>query len=175
MDILAVSESGRFPLSRDLLYLSFVLLGFGVACLLHSFRAQLKRKVCSRFITLFIIDLAATLAVFTAACVFSQLQLLSEEYRRIYIVGGGLLVLALLAVRFPKYAAFPLIIPGGILCIWVGYSFLQFLFQEDKRIKLSSPRQQELFDSLNIQQRKDFLKALVKTPVSVLPKPLVSV
>ncbi|GHU47262.1 hypothetical protein FACS1894200_02350 [Spirochaetia bacterium] len=132
MDILGIPESERFPLSRDLLYVSLVLLGFGAACLLHSFRASFKRNVRSRFITLFFIDIAAALAVFTAACVFSQLQLFSGEYRRVYSVGGGLLVLALLAVRFPKYVAFPLIIAGGILCIWVGYSFLQFPLLNDK-------------------------------------------
>jgi hypothetical protein len=121
-------EAGNFSLitslGRDLFYLSAVLIGFALGFLLHSFRRMLKIRSRNRMFTTALFIFTAAVLALAFASIVSKLNVFFAL--PVYIAAGILLVLSVLAVRFPRAAGFPLILLGGLLSVWIAYTFLLF-------------------------------------------------
>ena len=109
---------------RDLFYLACVFFGAGAGCFLNRFRINAKNRFRNLSLTLGFIFFSiaiiflAIMLIVTGGRIFTGLQF--------YITGIVLVVITLLAARFPKAAGFPLVITAGIITVWVAWSFGQY-------------------------------------------------
>ncbi|MDR1238625.1 MAG: hypothetical protein LBK27_00765 [Treponema sp.] len=117
-------EVPHFSAARDLLYLGGAMLGLAAGFMLSLFKKHLSIRSRNRRITLIFLAFSGVLAAFSAAVAVSCGGIFSQR---------GLFLLALagapvfaLAVLFPRVAAYPLMLAGGLLAVWLGYSFLRF-------------------------------------------------
>jgi hypothetical protein len=114
----------NFFIARDLLYAGGALTGIVLGYALSFFRRDMTTRSRNRRLALVLFVFSGALAAFAAAIVLFP--------REIFAVGGLLLLVGLcvpvfaLAVLFPRAAAYPLILAGGLLAVWLGYSFLRF-------------------------------------------------
>ncbi|GHV96618.1 hypothetical protein AGMMS50293_29380 [Spirochaetia bacterium] len=113
-----------FALSRDLLCLSGAFTGIAAGYILSLFRKDIKRRSRNRRIALALLFFSGTIAAFAAAIIISLGAIFKEPGVIIFAV-CCVLVFAL-AVRFPRAAAYPLILAGGLFAVWLGFSFLRF-------------------------------------------------
>jgi hypothetical protein len=117
-------EFSDFSIARDILYASGALTGITLGYVLTLFKRGISIRSRNRRLTLILCLFSGDLAAFSAAIVVSGGE--------IFFSGGLLLAAGLcvpvfaLAVCFPRTVAYPLILAGGLLAVWFGYSFLRF-------------------------------------------------
>lgn len=114
----------NFALARDLLYLTFALMGAALGCALHYFRKKPKAPFRNRMISFGLVLLSGALVSFTVAIVITNGAILRAFF--LLIPAGILALVFVLACRFPKAAAFPLIVLAGVVTIWIGFSCFRF-------------------------------------------------
>jgi hypothetical protein len=113
-----------FPLCRNLLYLTAALTGIMLGCALKLFRRNITTGARNRIVV-------GIFCVFSGIFVCFSLTLIHSRGTLDFIPPllpflGGTVLLFVLAVCFPRGAAFPLVLFGGLVVVWVGYSFLRF-------------------------------------------------
>lgn len=115
--------SDTAALFRDLLYLSALLTGAALGCMLSLFRGDLTLKCRDRLLSLVFLIFSAVIVVVTVMILktpggFSRLPALILPAAAIALGSLG-------ACRFPRAGAF-LFLPLGLCVVWLGYSFLRF-------------------------------------------------
>lgn len=114
----------NFSIARDLLYASGALTGVALGYIVSLFRTIVTIRSRGRRITLIFIVFSAALAAFAAAIAVSFGDIFSST--GLFIVAGIWVPVFTLAVCFPRALAYPLILAGGLLVVWLGYFFLRF-------------------------------------------------
>ncbi|MDR0623737.1 MAG: hypothetical protein LBG10_04840, partial [Treponema sp.] len=114
----------NFSIARDLLYLSGALTGIVLGYVLTFFRKNISIRFRNRRITLVLCAFSGVLAAFSAAIIVSAGEIFSSG--GLFLAAGVCVPVFALAVFFPRLAAYPLILAGGLLTVWLGYSFLRF-------------------------------------------------
>jgi hypothetical protein len=113
-----------FPLCRNLLYLTAALAGVMLGCALKLLKRNITTGARNRIV-------AAIFCVFSGIFVCFSLILIRSRGTLDFVPPllpflGGTVLLFVLAVSFPRGAAFPLVLFGGLVIVWTGYSFLRF-------------------------------------------------
>jgi hypothetical protein len=124
----------NFSIARDLLYLSGALTGVTAGYILSLFKKHISIRSRNRRITLIFIAFSGVLAAFSAAIMVSYGDILSS--RGLFFAAAFCVPVFALAVFFPRTAAYPLILAGGLLAVWLGYSFLRFPLAAESRTLL---------------------------------------
>jgi hypothetical protein len=125
----------NFSIARDLLYLSGALTGIALGYILTLFRKNMTIRSRNRRITLIFFVFSGVLTAFSAAIVSSYGDIFHAG--GLFIAAGiGIPVFAL-AVCFPRAAAYPLILAGGLSVVWMGYSFLRFPLTKESSVPLA--------------------------------------
>jgi hypothetical protein len=120
----------NFSVARDLLYLSGALMGIALGYLLTMFRRNTTSRSRNRRITTVLFIFSGVVIAFSAAVASSFGDIFSIT--GLFLAAGICIPVFALAVCFPRAAAYPLILAGGLLVVWLGYSFLRFpLIAED--------------------------------------------
>jgi hypothetical protein len=120
----------NFSIARDLLYGGGALTGIALGYILSLFRKPLSIRWRNRRLTLTFFVLSCVLAAFSGAVLVSQGDIFSPD--PLFLAVGICVPVFALAVYFPRAVAYPLILAGGLLVVWLGYSFLRFpLITED--------------------------------------------
>jgi hypothetical protein len=117
-------EFEQYAAARDLLYLSALFAGAAVGCVFNRFRIRSSPAFRSRTVTVALCLFSAMVVALAGALVYSNGLILFEK--ALYLPATLAAFLLILAVRFPRAAAFPLILVSGCIVVWIGYSFLQF-------------------------------------------------
>jgi hypothetical protein len=126
----------KIGLSRDLLYLTAVLLGTALGFFLTLFRKDMETRARNRRISLIFCILSGAVAVFALSLLNSRALILNES--RFFVPSVVFALICALAVYFPRGAAFPLILVAGLLTVWIAYSFLRFPLIEENVTSLMS-------------------------------------
>jgi hypothetical protein len=117
-------ESEHFAVSRDFFFLAWVFTGAALGCILSRFKGGTSTRFRNRVIALAFCFLSGMVAALAAAFIFSGAAVFLEKF--LYILGGTLALLLVLAFRFPRTAGFPLILAAGLIVVWLGVSFLRY-------------------------------------------------
>jgi len=117
-------ESEKLFIGRDLLYLAFLFLGAGLGCFLNRYRLRAKKAYRDRSVTIGLVMLSGTVAVFAISLIVTGGKLFTDP--RFYYTGMILSLFPLLSFRFPRAAGFPVIILAGLATVWTAYSFSQY-------------------------------------------------
>jgi hypothetical protein len=126
----------NFSIARDLLWLSGALLGIALGYILTLFRKSITIHSRNRRLTLIFFVCSGVLTAFSAAIVVSFGDIFSSG--GLFLAAGICVPVFALAVFFPRTVAYPLILAGGLLVVWVGYSFLRFPLAAEGRPPLLS-------------------------------------
>jgi hypothetical protein len=113
----------NFAMARDLLYLSGALTGIAVGYLLSFFKRNITIRSRNRRITVIFMVFSGVLAAFSAAIVVSFGDILSSG--SLFLNAAVCVPVFAAAAFFPRAAAYPLILAGGLVAVWLGYSFLR--------------------------------------------------
>jgi hypothetical protein len=124
-------DSRIFSISRDLLCLTGALIGVALGFILSLFRKDLGIRAKNRRISVILLVFSGAITAFVAAVIASYGAVFRES--GLFIVAGICILLFALAARFPRAAAYPLILAGGLIVVWLAYSYLRF-----PRVDLSS-------------------------------------
>jgi hypothetical protein len=114
----------NFFIARDLLYLSGAFLGITVGYILSLSKKNINARSRSRRITLIFLAFSGVLAAFAASVAVSCGGIFSAG--KLFFLAAACAPVFALAVYFPRAAAYPLVLAGGLLAVWLGYSFLRF-------------------------------------------------
>jgi hypothetical protein len=114
----------NFSIARDLLYLSGALTGVAFGCILGLLRKNISRRFRNRRLTLILFVFSGVFAAFSAAILVSYGDIFSSGF--LFLAAGACVPVFALAVFFPRTVTYPLILAGGLLMVWLGYSFLRF-------------------------------------------------
>jgi hypothetical protein len=117
-------EFEDYTAARDLFYLAALFAGAGIGCVLNRFRIKSTLRFRNRAVTLALCSFSGMVAALAGSLIYSNGLIVFEK--PLYIPALIAVVLLILAVRFPRAAAFPLVLVSGCAVIWIGYSFLQF-------------------------------------------------
>jgi hypothetical protein len=117
-------EFNIFTVTRDLLYLSGALVGVALGFIVSLFRKDITIRSRNRRISVILVVLSGAISSFALAIAVS-LGILFED-SGIFIVAGICVLIFALAARFPRAAAYPLILAAGLLAVWLGFSYLRF-------------------------------------------------
>jgi hypothetical protein len=117
-------EFESFALSRDLLCLAGALTGATVGYVAGLGRGDTTIRARNRLITIALVVFSAAVAVFAGAIVVSKAAIFDEAL--LFVVPAVCVPVFALAFRFPRAAGYPLILAGGLLTVWLGYSFLRY-------------------------------------------------
>jgi hypothetical protein len=124
-----------FPLSRDLLYLTSILVGAALGCFVTLFRNDINKYSRNRRITLSLIFFSVALASFALALICSQTRILTMT--RLFLPVGLCGLVVLFSVSFPRTIAYPVILLFGVFVIWEGYTFLRFPLIQESSVPLA--------------------------------------
>jgi len=119
----------HYSTARDFFYLSALLLGAGLGCILHRFRKKSTTHSKNMSITAGLCFFSGTAAALTAAVIFSDWMILREI--PLYHLMGILAVIFILAFRFPGAAGFPLLLVSGIFIVLLASTCLRFPVIDD--------------------------------------------
>ena len=114
----------NFSIARDILYLSGALTGIAGGYILSLFRKNVSIHARNRLLTLIFVAFSGVLAAFSAAILVSQGDIFSSG--ALFFAAGACIPVFALAVLFPRTVTYSLILAGGLLVVWLGYSFLRF-------------------------------------------------
>jgi hypothetical protein len=128
-------EFESFALSRDLLCLAGVLTGATVGYVAGLGKGDTTIRGRNRLITIALVVLSAALAAFAGAVIASRAAIFDGVLP--FIVPALCVPVFALAFRFPRAAGYPLILAGGLLTVWLGYSFLRYPLVKDGGIPLA--------------------------------------
>jgi hypothetical protein len=126
----------NFSAARDLLWLSGALLGIALGYMLTIFRKSITVHSRNRRLTLVFFVCSGVLTAFSAAIMVSFGDIFSSG--GLFLAAGICVPVFALAVFFPRTVAYPLILAGGLLVVWLGYSFLRFPLIAEGRSPLLS-------------------------------------
>ncbi|MDR2257843.1 MAG: hypothetical protein LBE14_01700 [Treponema sp.] len=124
----------NFSIARDLLYLSGALTGVALGYILSLFKKGITIRSRNRRLTMMLFVFSGALAAFSAAIVSSFGDIFSDG--GLFLVAGICVPVFALAVFFPRAAAYPFMLAGGLLAVWLGYSFLRFPLIAESRSPL---------------------------------------
>jgi hypothetical protein len=125
----------NFALSRDLFYLAGALTGAAAGCFLTLFRKDRSIRSRNRRISVLLCVLSGTIAAIALSLIISQRGILRVNF---LLVSTGIFVFVFMfAVVFPRAVAYPLILVGGLLFVWVAYTFLRFPEIEESSVPLA--------------------------------------
>jgi hypothetical protein len=114
----------NFFIVRDLLYVTGALTGVALGYILSLFKRDISIRSRNRRLTLMLFVFSGALAAFSAAVVASFGDIFSDG--GLFLAAGVCVPVFAAAVFFPRTVAYPLILAGGLLTVWLGYSFLRF-------------------------------------------------
>jgi hypothetical protein len=106
---------------RNLFYLAFLFFGAAVGFILNHFKKKSTTRRRNRSLTLAYCCFSIVVAALTAAFILSHGAVFFEK--SFYLPAGVILILVVLAVRFPKAIGFPLILLGGFAAVWSFFAF----------------------------------------------------
>jgi hypothetical protein len=117
-------EAENLPAARDLFYLTAVLMGVFAGSLFSAFRRNTTIRRRNRLITLSLCIASAVILSLAGMLIVSGGRIL---WVGPFLIPGGIgIIVAALAFRFPRAAAFPLFLGCGLFIVWLGYGFLRF-------------------------------------------------
>jgi hypothetical protein len=114
----------NFSIARDLLFLAGAFVGIALGYLLSLFRKDIAIHSRNRRITLLLLFFSGAVVAFAAAIIVSHGSIFGIPI--LFISAAVGIPIFALAVRFPRAAAFPLILAGGLFIVWLGFSYLRF-------------------------------------------------
>jgi hypothetical protein len=117
-------DARNFFIARDLLYAGGALTGVVLGYVLSFLRGGLSTRSRNRRLTLVLFVFSGALAALSTAIVLSPGEIFAA--RGLFLLAGLCVPVFALTVLFPRTAAYPLILAGGLLVVWLGYSFLRF-------------------------------------------------
>ena len=117
-------EIEQFAPARDFFYLTALLFGAGLGCILNRFRRRSTARFRDLTVAAGFCFFSGSLAALTAAIIYSNWMIFYET--SLYLPLGIVAMLLVLAFRFPRAAGFPLILVSGIFVVWMGYACLRF-------------------------------------------------
>jgi hypothetical protein len=117
-------DFSNFSIARDFLYVSGALMGVALGYVLTFFRKGVSIRSQNRRLTVVLCVFSGVLAAFSAALVVSAGEILSSG--GLFLAAGLCVPVFALAVFFPRTVAYPLILAGGLLTVWLGHAFLRF-------------------------------------------------
>ncbi|MDR0877652.1 MAG: hypothetical protein LBN21_06335 [Treponema sp.] len=125
-----------FSITRDLLCLTGTFVGTALGYFWSLCRKDITLRSRNRRITLVLLFFSGALIAFSTAIIVSRGAIFGAG-SLFAVAGAGVPVFAL-AVRFPRAAAFPLILVGGLLIVWLGHSYLRFPLIKSSSVPLIS-------------------------------------
>jgi hypothetical protein len=125
----------NFALSRDLFYLAGALAGAAVGCFLTLFRKDRSIRSRNRRISVLLCVLSGAIIAIALSLIISQRGILRVNFLFVFV--GICFFVFMFAVIFPRAVAYPLILAGGLLFVWVGYTFLRFPVIEESSVPLA--------------------------------------
>jgi hypothetical protein len=117
-------EFESFTLSRDLLCLAGALTGATVGYVASLGRGDTTIRARNRLITIALVVFSAAVAAFAGAVIVSKAAIFDGVLP--FVVPAVCVPVFALALRFPRAVGYPLILAGGFLAVWLGYSFLRY-------------------------------------------------
>lgn len=114
----------HYAAARDFFYLSVLLAGAGIGCVLHRFRRKSTARFRNISITAGLLFFSGAVTALTAAVIFSRGMILKEI--SLYTPACVLALVLILAFRFPRALGFPLILASGVFVVWLGFNYLRF-------------------------------------------------
>ncbi len=135
--------SGEFGLSRDMLYLSGLLAGIALGFFLSAFKKNSSTRFRSRRIALTLLFLSLMIASLAVSVIASMGAIFAE--RGVLVCAGLAVLVFAVAVRFPRAVAYPLIIFGGLVTVWLTWSYLRFPQFHDTPVALVSSAANDSF------------------------------
>ena len=135
--------SGEFGLSRDMLYLSGLLAGIALGFFLSAFKKNSSTHFRSRRIALTLLFLSLMIASLAVSVIASMGAIFAE--RGVLVCAGLAVLIFAVAVRFPRAVAYPLIIFGGLVTVWLTWSYLRFPQFHDTPVALVSSAANDSF------------------------------
>jgi hypothetical protein len=125
----------HFALSRDLLYLAGALTGAALGCFLSLFGKTRTIRSRNRRISVLLCVLSGAIAAMALSLIVSQMRILGAGL--LFIPVGVCVFVFMLAVVFPGFVAYPLILVSGLLVIWAGHTFLRFPVIKESSVPLA--------------------------------------
>jgi hypothetical protein len=125
----------NFALARDLFYLAGALAGAAAGCFLTLFRRNCSIRSRNRRISVLLCVLSGAIAAIALSLIVSQRGILRVNF--LFVSTGICIFVFVFAVIFPRAVAYPLILAGGLLFVWVGYTFLRFPVIEESSVPLA--------------------------------------
>jgi hypothetical protein len=125
-----------FALSRDLLCLTGALTGVTLGYVASLGRGDTTIRVRNRRITILLVVFSAAVAAFAGAILVSRAAIFDEVL--LFVAPAFCVPVFALAFRFPRAAGYPLILAGGLLAVWLGYSFLRYPPVKDGGVPLAA-------------------------------------
>ncbi|MDR1618108.1 MAG: hypothetical protein LBS06_03555 [Treponema sp.] len=129
-------EFESFVLSRDLLCLAGALTGATAGYVASLGRGDTTIRARNRLITIALVVFSAALAAFAGAIIVSKAAIFDEAL--LFAAPALCVPVFALAFRFPRAAGYPLILAGGLLAVWLGYSFLRYPLVKNDGIPLAA-------------------------------------
>jgi hypothetical protein len=117
-------EFESFAVSRDLLCLTGALAGTTLGYVVSLGGRDTTIRARNRRITIVLIVFSFAVAAFAGAVIASRAAIFDEA--SLFIVPAFCVPVFALAFRFPRTVGYPLILAGGLLTVWLGYSFLRY-------------------------------------------------
>ena len=114
----------HFAPARDFFYLAAMFLGAGTGCLLGRFRKNSTRRFRNWSITVALLFFSGMLAAIAISIIYSNGSIFMET--SLYPYMGILVLVFVLALRFPRAGGFSFIIIVGIFIVWISCGYLCF-------------------------------------------------
>ena len=114
----------NFALSRDMFYISGAAAGLALGCFFSLLKHGLSAQARNRRIVLALLLLSVMIAGWAVSVIVSKAAIFKET--GVIVVAGVLAALFVLTVFFPRAAAYPLILLGGLCAVGMGYVCMRF-------------------------------------------------
>jgi hypothetical protein len=129
-------EFNIFAITRDLLYLSGILVGIALGCIVSLFSKDITIQSRNRRISIILVVFSGAISSFALATAVSLGMIF--ENPGIFIVTGICILVFALAAHFPRAVAYPLILAAGLLAVWLGFSYLRFPLIKSSSVPLAA-------------------------------------
>ena len=152
-----------YALSRDMLYISAAVTGIALGLLLSTYKKELRLR--NRRITLALLFFSGTIVSIAVSFIASMGEIFKDS--AVLITAGIFMGVCALAVCFPRGAAYPLILLGGLVVTWLGLTCLRFPeYTNSSAVVIAYPENSEAGDAYLIRFASDARNANASSVIS---------